>query len=114
MLLGKNLLSRRSFDHSTDTFDSDISEAFPNGEVSPYFRNDWLTQMCRETRANKDFSPRTQETARWAREQIKRQAGKNARTVLSVSCWPENDQMLQSGLSDSAVPGPQLVVPGWF
>lgn len=83
-------------------FRSDISEAFPNGEVSSYFRNDWLTQMCRETRANKDFSPRTQETARWAREQIKRQAGKNARTVLSVSCWPENDHALQSGLSNSA------------
>lgn len=55
---------------------SDISEAFPNGEYSHYFRADWLTAMCRETRANKEFAPRTQETARWAREQIKRQAGK--------------------------------------
>ncbi|KAF2485527.1 armadillo-type protein [Neohortaea acidophila] len=54
----------------------DISEAFPNGEYSHYFRADWLTAMCRETRANKEFAPRTQETARWAREQIKRQAGK--------------------------------------
>jgi importin subunit beta-1 len=54
----------------------DISEAFPNGEYSTYFRNDWLTSMCRETRANKDFADRTQETARWAREQIKRQSGK--------------------------------------
>jgi len=53
----------------------DIAEAFPNGEVSAYYRNDWLTPMARETRSNKDFSPRTQETARWAREQIKRQAG---------------------------------------
>ncbi|KAK5166628.1 karyopherin Kap95 [Saxophila tyrrhenica] len=55
----------------------DISEAFPGGEFNQYFRNDWLTNMCRETRANKDFAPRTQETARWAREQIKRQAGKS-------------------------------------
>lgn len=54
----------------------DISEAFPQGEFSHYFRNDWLTAMARDTRANKDFAPRTQETARWAREQIKRQAGK--------------------------------------
>ena len=54
----------------------DISEAFPSGEFSQYFRYDWLTTMCRETRANKEFSPRTQETARWAREQIKRQGGK--------------------------------------
>ncbi|EMC92203.1 hypothetical protein BAUCODRAFT_78155 [Baudoinia panamericana UAMH 10762] len=55
----------------------DVSEAFPNGEVSHYFRADWLTNMARDTRANKDFSPRTQDTARWAREQIKRQAGKS-------------------------------------
>ena len=85
----------------TDAYHSDISEAFPNGEVSQYFRNDWLTQMCRETRANKEFAPRTQETARWAREQIKRQAGtyhkihatENAYTkeVLSVACWPTDD-----------------------
>ncbi|KAH9827423.1 importin subunit beta-1-like [Teratosphaeria destructans] len=53
----------------------DISEAFPNGQFSHYFRNDWLTAMARETRANKDFAPRTQETGRWAREQIKRQVG---------------------------------------
>ncbi|GAB7360007.1 hypothetical protein MBLNU230_g7532t1 [Neophaeotheca triangularis] len=54
----------------------DISEAFPNGEFSHYFRADWLTTMARDTRSNKEFSSRTQETARWAREQIKKQAGK--------------------------------------
>ncbi|KAF2860229.1 ARM repeat-containing protein [Piedraia hortae CBS 480.64] len=53
----------------------DIAEAFPNGEYASYFRHDWLTLMARDTRANKEFSPRTQETARWAREQIKRQIG---------------------------------------
>jgi len=54
---------------------SDISEAFPSGELAHYFRADWLTTMARDVRANKEFSARTQETARWAREQIKRQAG---------------------------------------
>lgn len=54
----------------------DISEAFPHGECSQYFRADWLTAMARDTRANKEFSSRTQDTARWAREQIKRQTGK--------------------------------------
>ncbi|KAK0802093.1 karyopherin Kap95 [Friedmanniomyces endolithicus] len=54
----------------------DISEAFPSGEYSQYFNNEWLTNMARDTRANKEFSPRTQDTARWAREQIKRQSGK--------------------------------------
>ena len=53
----------------------DISEAFPNGECSQYFRQDFLTAMARDTRANKDYSSRTIETARWAREQIKRQTG---------------------------------------
>lgn len=59
-----------------DSIFSDLSEAFPNGEFSNLFRQDWLTAMARETRANKEFQQRTQETARWAREQIKRQSGK--------------------------------------
>lgn len=53
----------------------DLSEAFPQGQYSHYFRQDWLTAMARDVRANKDFSQRTNDTARWAREQIKRQAG---------------------------------------
>jgi hypothetical protein len=56
---------------------SDISEAFPNGEFANLFRADWLTQMARDTRASKEFSSRTQDTARWARDQIKRQSGKS-------------------------------------
>ncbi|MBA7495874.1 hypothetical protein ES702_06470 [subsurface metagenome] len=65
-----------SAEQLTDPAFSDISEAFPNGEFSHYFRADWLTAICRDIRASKEFSPRTLETARWAREQIKRQAGK--------------------------------------
>lgn len=61
---------------------SDISEAFPSGEFAHYFRNEWLTAMAREIRGNKEFSPRTQETARWAREQIKRQAGKSKKALF--------------------------------
>lgn len=66
---------------------SDISEAFPNGEVSQYYRSEWLTAMARETRANKEFSQRTQDTARWAREQIKRQSGKNKHSLAACSQW---------------------------
>ena len=54
----------------------DLSEAFPGGEYSHYFRQDFLTAMARDTRANKEFTSRTIDTARWAREQIKRQSGK--------------------------------------
>ncbi|KAF2641883.1 importin subunit beta-1 [Massarina eburnea CBS 473.64] len=56
----------------------DLADAFPGGEIREYFRHDFLTVMTRETRANQDFSGRTRETARWAREQIKRQVGGNA------------------------------------
>jgi len=53
----------------------DLAEAFPGGEYAHYFRQDFLTAMARDTRANKEFSQRTIDTARWAREQIKRQTG---------------------------------------
>ena len=63
----------------------DLSEAFPSGEFSQYFRNDWLTLMARDTRSNKEFSQRTQDTARWAREQIKRQSGKSLHFVTCAA-----------------------------
>jgi len=65
------------------TSTSDIADAFPNGEIREYFRHDFLTTLTRETRANQDFSDRTRDTARWAREQIKRQTG----MFLSLSFW---------------------------
>lgn len=43
--------------------------------MAPYFRQDWLSLMAKETRSNKDFSNRTHEVGRWAREHIKRQSG---------------------------------------
>ncbi|KAF2466360.1 importin subunit beta-1 [Lindgomyces ingoldianus] len=55
----------------------DLADAFPAGEFREYFRHDFLTAMTRETRANQDFLGRTRDTARWAREQIKRQVGGN-------------------------------------
>ncbi|KAL9087407.1 MAG: hypothetical protein Q9165_006704 [Trypethelium subeluteriae] len=51
----------------------DISDAFPGGEYSNFFRPDWVTQFARDVRANKELSDRTRDTARWAREQIKLQ-----------------------------------------
>jgi importin subunit beta-1 len=53
----------------------DLAEAFPHGEFSTYYRAEWLTQMIKETRQNRDFQARTIDTARWAREQVKRQIG---------------------------------------
>jgi len=54
---------------------SDLADAFPHGECSAYYRAEWLTQMIKDTRQNRDFQARTIETARWAREQVKRQIG---------------------------------------
>lgn len=54
---------------------SDLADAYPNGELVDAFRQDWLTAMIKDTKTNRDFTPRTIETARWAREQVKRQVG---------------------------------------
>ncbi|RYP78115.1 hypothetical protein DL770_006942 [Monosporascus sp. CRB-9-2] len=53
----------------------DLADAFPNGELADAFRQDWLNVMIKETKTNREFQSRTIETARWAREQVKRQIG---------------------------------------
>ncbi|KAF4509887.1 hypothetical protein G6O67_001824 [Ophiocordyceps sinensis] len=61
----------------------DLADAYPNGElVDNFFRRDWLTTMIKETKTNREFQPRTVETARWAREQVKRQLG-GTQTVMA-------------------------------
>ncbi|KAH7161343.1 armadillo-type protein [Dactylonectria macrodidyma] len=60
----------------------DLADAYPNGELVDAFRQDWLTAMIKETKTNRDFQPRTVETARWAREQVKRQLG-GSQTVMA-------------------------------
>jgi importin subunit beta-1 len=51
----------------------DLADAYPTGELAQAFREDWVTAMIKEVRTNRDFMPRTIDTARWAREQVKRQ-----------------------------------------
>ncbi|KAF4501027.1 KAP95 [Fusarium agapanthi] len=51
----------------------DLADAYPDGQLVDAFRQDWLTVMIKETKTNREFQPRTIETARWAREQVKRQ-----------------------------------------
>lgn len=53
----------------------DLADAYPNGELAEAFRQEWVTTLIKETKTNRDFSSRTIETARWAREQVKRQIG---------------------------------------
>ncbi|KAI0521098.1 armadillo-type protein [Xylaria bambusicola] len=53
----------------------DMADAYPNGQLADAFRQDWLSLMIKETKSNREFQSRTIETARWAREQVKRQLG---------------------------------------
>lgn len=54
---------------------SDLAETFPQGEYSHLYHAEWITAMIREARTNREFSSRTIETAKWARELVKRQLG---------------------------------------
>jgi len=54
-------------------FRSDLADAFPNGEISQYYRAEWVMKLIKETKTNRDFSDPTIQTAKWAREQVKRQ-----------------------------------------
>jgi importin subunit beta-1 len=59
----------------------DLADAYPNGQLADAFRQEWVTAMIKETRANREYQSRTMETARWAREQVKRQIG-GTQTVM--------------------------------
>ncbi|KAL2435143.1 Importin subunit beta-1 [Exophiala dermatitidis] len=63
---------------------ADLSETFPDGSLANYYRQEWVTKLIKETRSNRDFSPRTITAARWAREQVKRQT-QHQGTVMNAS-----------------------------
>ncbi|KAG8528831.1 uncharacterized protein KY384_006520 [Bacidia gigantensis] len=51
----------------------DLADTFPNGDYANLFQQDWVTALIKDVKTNRDFQPRSIETARWAREQVKRQ-----------------------------------------
>ncbi|EPS41284.1 hypothetical protein H072_4856 [Dactylellina haptotyla CBS 200.50] len=51
----------------------DLADAFPNGEFAQLFRSEWVMPMIKDIRANREFSSRTHDTTRWAKEQVRRQ-----------------------------------------
>lgn len=53
----------------------DLAEAFPTGEFADFYRQDWVTAMIKEAKSSREYSQRTIQTAKWAREQVKRQTG---------------------------------------
>jgi len=52
-----------------------LADTYPDGQLIDAFRQEWVSAMIKDTRSNREFSQRTIETARWAREQVKRQLG---------------------------------------
>lgn len=62
---------------------SDLADTFPNGEFASFFRNDWVTALVRETRNNREYSARTIDTARWTREQVKRQVNMSTAAAMA-------------------------------
>ncbi|CAK7906187.1 importin subunit beta-1 [[Candida] anglica] len=52
----------------------DIAAIYPN-QLSTIYSEPWMLTFIKKTRANPMFQPATKETARWAREQQKRQLG---------------------------------------
>jgi importin subunit beta-1 len=51
----------------------DVAQLFPDGRIKEVYKQDWITQFIKKTKANQQFSQTTHDTARWAREQQKLQ-----------------------------------------
>lgn len=82
MLLGK-LADQSVKVIKANAISSDLADAYPNGELLEAFRQEWVTAMIKDTRSNREFAPRTIETARWAREQVKKQLGGTANVMAT-------------------------------
>ncbi|KAA8912681.1 hypothetical protein TRICI_003399 [Trichomonascus ciferrii] len=50
----------------------DIASMYPQGQVAPLYREDWVSDIIRRAR-DRSFSTGTKDTAKWAREQQKKQ-----------------------------------------
>ncbi|EEP77995.1 conserved hypothetical protein [Uncinocarpus reesii 1704] len=61
----------------------DLADAFPNGEFASMFRSDFISGLIRETRSTREYGGRTIDTARWAREQVRRQVGLATAAAMS-------------------------------
>jgi importin subunit beta-1 len=51
----------------------DVAEAFPNGELREFFKQEWITECLKQARSRAGYRPSTKETAKWARELVKAQ-----------------------------------------
>lgn len=51
----------------------DIAAMFPDGSIKQFYGQDWVIDYIKRTKSGQLFSQATKDTARWAREQQKRQ-----------------------------------------
>ncbi|KAL8733147.1 MAG: hypothetical protein Q9166_002339 [cf. Caloplaca sp. 2 TL-2023] len=61
----------------------DLADAFPNAEYGDAFRSEWVIGLIREVRTSQEYAPRTKDTARWAKEQVKRQGASGQVSQMS-------------------------------
>ena len=71
----------------------DLSECFPNGEYMALFREEFLLNMVKEVRSNREFTNATIQTARWARDQLRAQTGQSRVSFLSQNPKINGDAM---------------------
>lgn len=69
----------------TLTIDSDLGEAFPDGPLVELLRQEYITRLIREARQPRDFSERTRDAARWARQVVKVQTTKHSGNIMNPS-----------------------------
>ncbi|ETN46304.1 uncharacterized protein HMPREF1541_00488 [Cyphellophora europaea CBS 101466] len=49
----------------------DLGETFPDGQLASYFGSEPVLRLIKETRSTREFSDRTRQTAKWARQVVK-------------------------------------------
>ncbi|TLD27739.1 importin subunit beta-1 [Venturia nashicola] len=69
----------------------DLSESFPDGEYNNFFREEYLLNMVKEVRSNREYGDSTIATARWARNQLRAQTGQSHLFFLSFSSMVNGD-----------------------
>ena len=52
---------------------SDVAEAFPNGELRDFFQQEWISECLKQAKSRSGYGSSTKETARWAREMVRAQ-----------------------------------------
>jgi hypothetical protein len=64
---------------------SDLGVAFPDGQLASFFNVPYIDKITRDTRGSKEFTDRTRDAARWARQVVKNQTSKHQGNIMNPS-----------------------------